>query len=115
MSSVFWRIKNHAQPRPSVFNRITKTKESSNPLRQEQKDSMFNQLGDGTKVQSSIPSRMKRFSTLDVKIDGSLMVKRCNVVFTSQPSSFDSNKEDEEEEVASSNHITVQEYEDSKS
>ena len=76
---------------------------------------MFNQLGDGTKVQSSIPSRMKQFSTLDVKIDGSLMVKRCNVVFTSQPSSFDSNKEDEEEEVASSNHITVQEYEDSKS
>ena len=41
-SSVLWRIKNHAQPRPSVFNRIMKAKEPSNPLPQEQKDSVFN-------------------------------------------------------------------------
>jgi len=38
---------------------------------------------------------MKWFSTLDVKTDGSLRVKRCTVVFTGQPRSFDINKEDE--------------------
>jgi len=68
---------------------------------------VFNRLDDGNEVQSSIPLHMKRFSTLDVKTDGSLRVKRHTMVFTSQPSNFEIDKEDEQEEVTSSNHIAV--------
>jgi len=56
---------------------------------------------------------MKRFSTLDVKTNGSLRVRRRTVVFTGQPSKSDINKGDDQEKVTS-NHITVQEYEDSE-
>ena len=49
---------------------------------------------------------MKMFSTVDVKTDGSVRVKRRTVVFTGQPGSSNINKEDELEEVTS-NHITV--------
>ena len=42
--------------------------------------SAFRGLGVINEVQSSIPSRMKHFSTLDVKMDGSLRVKRCIVL-----------------------------------
>jgi len=52
---------------------------------------------------------MKCFSTLDVKTDGSLSVKRSNVVFTGQRKNFGSNEEAEEEEVVPSNHITIHE------
>jgi len=83
-SSVLWRVKNHAQPKPLVINKITKRRESSNPLPQEQKDLMLNRLDSGNRVQSSIPSCMKRFSTHDVKIDGLLWVKRYTMVFTDQ-------------------------------
>jgi len=43
---------------------------------------MFGRLGKTNEVHSAIPSRMKHLSTLDVSIDGSLIVKRCIVVFT---------------------------------
>ena len=105
-------MKYRVETRPSVFNRITKAKESSNPSLKEQKDSVFSRLGDGNEVQSSIPSRMNRFSTPDVKIDGSLRVKRHTMIFTGQQSTSDSNKKGEQDEVASSHHIIGQECED---
>jgi len=55
---------------------------------------------------------MKQFSTLDVKTNGSLRVKRCTLVFTSHLGNFNINKGDGQEEVTSSNHITVQECKD---
>jgi len=58
---------------------------------------------------------MKHFSTLDVKIDGSLRVKRRTVIFTCQQKNSGSNEEVEEEEVVSSNHITIHECDDSDS
>jgi len=58
---------------------------------------------------------MKRFSTLDVKTDGSLRVKRRTVVFTGQRKNSGSNEEAEKEEVVSSNHITIHECDDSDS
>jgi len=58
---------------------------------------------------------MKRFSSLDVKTDGSLRVKRRTVVFTGQQKNSGSNEEAEEEEVISSNHITIHECDDSDS
>jgi len=58
---------------------------------------------------------MKRFSTLDVKMDGSLRVKRRTVVLTGQQKSSNSNEKSKEEQVASSNHITIRECDDSDS
>ena len=58
---------------------------------------------------------MKHFSTLDVKTDGSLRVKRCTVVFTGERKNSGSNEETEEEEVVPSNHITIHECDDSDS
>jgi len=48
-------------------------------------------------------------------MDGSLRVKRCIVVLTSQQKSSSSNEKSEEEQVASSNHITLRECDDSDS
>jgi len=56
---------------------------------------------------------MKRLLTLDVKTDGLLRVKRHTVVLTGQQKSSDSNENSEEEQVASSNHITIFECDDS--
>ena len=58
---------------------------------------------------------MKRFSTLDVKMDGSLRVKRRTVVLTGQQKSSNSDEKSKEEQVASSNHITIRECDDSDS
>jgi len=58
---------------------------------------------------------MKRFSTLDVKMDDSLRVKRRNVVPTCQQKSSNFNEKSEEEQVASSNDITIRECDDSDS
>ena len=55
---------------------------------------------------------MKHFSSLDVKTNGSLRIKRHTVVFTSQPKNFGSNEEVEKEEVVSSNHFTIHECDD---
>jgi len=59
---------------------------------QDPKGSVFNRLGDTNEAQSSIPSRMNRFSTLDIKTEVSLRVKRRTVIFTGQQSNPDSNK-----------------------
>ena len=48
-SFVFWRVNNHTQPKPSMLNKMTKGRESSNPLPQEQNDLVSNQIGEGTK------------------------------------------------------------------
>ena len=74
--SVFNRIKDVPQPRRSLFARIKTDEDSSS--------SMFSHLGVINEVQSSIPSRMKYFSSLDAKTDGSLRVKRRTVIFTGQ-------------------------------
>jgi len=66
-------------------------------------------------VQSVIPSFLKRLSTLDVNIDGSLIVKRRTVVFTGHKANPRLNKEVIEKEQASSNHIMVREVDDSDS
>ena len=58
---------------------------------------------------------MKRLSTLDIKTEGSLRVKRRTVILTGQQSNPDSNEEELRREMASSHHITSREYEDSDS
>jgi len=88
------------------------SEKSSNSQLQHEKSSTFSHLGLINEVQSSIPSRMKRFSSLDAKTDGSLRVKRHTVVFTGQQKNSGSNEAAEEEEVISSNHITIHECDD---
>ena len=75
----------------------------------------FSYLGVINEVQSFIPSRMKHFSSLDVKIDSLLSVKRHIVIFTGQQNNSNSSNEAKEEEVVPSNHITAHECDDSDS
>ena len=82
------------QPKPSVFNRIKKGIEPLKAPSQKLQSSVFNRLGDINEVQTSIPSRMKRFSTLDVKTKGSLRMKRRTVIFAGQQTNSDSNREE---------------------
>ena len=74
------------------------------------KNSVFSYLGKVNEIQSSIPSRMKRISTLDRKIDGSLIVKRYTLVITS--ASSNSKEKIKEDEQASSYPITIWEAND---
>ena len=108
-------IRDVPQPRRSLFTRI-KTGENSSRLRlQQEKSSAFSCLGVINEVHSSIPSHMRSFSSLDIKTDGSLRVKRCTVVFTGQQKNSNSNKEAEKEGVVSSNHITAHECDNADS
>jgi len=55
---------------------------------------------------------MKHISTLDVKTDGLLKVKRGTMVFTSHKTNSSSSERTKEVEQASFKHITVQEAND---
>jgi len=57
---------------------------------------------------------MKRVSTLDVKIDGSLKVKRRTLVITIYDTSSNSKGKIKDEEQASSHPITVRDVDDLK-
>jgi len=110
--SVFSRIKNGSRSKPSVFTRIQTAEKPSDSSLEQEKSLVFSCLGVINEVQSSIPSHMKRSSTLDVKMDGSLRVKRRTMVLIGQQKSSISNEKSEEEQVASSNHITIRECDD---
>ena len=90
----------------SVFDRLRATKRpvdshSQNLINFEvQREKKAN-----NEIRSSVPSRMKCNSTLDISTEGSLKVKRRTIVHTSQ--SLVHNKQIKE--VSSSFHITVEE------
>ena len=89
-----------------VFDRLGATKRpvdshSQNSINSEvQREKKAND-----EIRSSIPSRMKRNSTLDINTEGSLKVKRRTIVHTSQSLVHN----EQIEEVSSSFHITVEE------
>jgi len=112
-SSAFWRLKLGTQPKRSVFTRIKSGEELASSPSAQEKGSVFGRLSKINKVQSVIPSHMKRLSTLDVKTEGSLRVKRHTVVFTGHRVNPGLKEELKQEEQASSNHIIVQEVDDS--
>ena len=106
-TSVFHKLKKDDQYKPSVFARINIGKMSSSSPHS-QKDSVFNRLGKTNEIQSSIPSRMKRVSTLDVKVDDSLKVKRHVLVLTghgAQASSKGRTKEQASSNCDASNDV----------
>jgi len=98
-----------------LFARIKTSEESSSSRLQHEKSSAFSRLGVINEVKSSIPSRMKCFSNLDVKTDDSLRVKRRTVIFMGQQNNSNSSNKAEEEEVIPYNHITAYECDDSGS
>ena len=69
---------------------------------------MFDRLGNTYKAQT----HMKHVSTLEVKNNGSLKVKRCTLVITSCEASSNSKGKIEKEEQDFSNQVTVQEIGD---
>jgi len=80
--SIFHRLKKNEQPKPYVFARIKIGETSLSAPPSQKRDSVFSRLGKTNEVQSSIPSRMKCVSTLDVKVDDSLKVKGCVLILT---------------------------------
>jgi len=65
--------------------------------------SVFNRLGETNEVQSFVPSHMKCVATLDVKIMGSLKVKRHTLVITNCEASSNSKDEIKDEDKVSFN------------
>ena len=90
----------------SIFDRLGATKR---PIDSHSQNSINSEVRREKKVndeiRSSIPSRMKRNSTLDISTEGSLKVKRRMIVHTSQSLVH----KEQIEEVSSSFHITVEE------
>jgi len=78
---MFQRQKGGKQPKPSIFTK-TWDKYSSSSIPQD-KNSIFSHLGEVNEIRSSVLSHMKCVSTLDVKTNGTLKVKRCTLVVTS--------------------------------
>jgi len=62
---VFQKLKRDSKPKSSVFTRIARGKKSSRSSPAQMESSVFNCLGETNEVQSFVPSRMKRVSTLD--------------------------------------------------
>jgi len=82
-SSVFHRMRGDKQPKPSVLTRIKTGGKCSSSLPVQDRNSVFSHLGEVNEVQSSISSCMKYISTLDIKTDDSLKVKKHTLVITS--------------------------------
>ena len=106
---VFQRLRGGKLPKPSVFNIIKIKGKVSNSSSAQDGNSVFSRLGKLNEVQSSIPSRKQHISTLDVKTDGSLKVKRRTLVITSYRTSSNSKGKIKDEVQPSSHPITVRE------
>ncbi|KAH7843602.1 hypothetical protein Vadar_018648 [Vaccinium darrowii] len=136
--SVFDRIEAPVT-RTSVFDRLGVTKETRKESTLQTKKSIFSRLGnrstsskgenikgkgksieiDSSKgdeeTRSSIPSRMKRITSLDVDTEGPLKVKRRTIVLTGQPKGQTKVAKEEEMEYTTSYHVEVEEHSSSDS
>jgi len=107
--SMFHRLKEDIQSKPTIFTKIKTNGKSSNPLLAQERNPVFNRLGQTREVQSSIPLHIKCILTLGVKTNDSLKVNRCTIVMIDCKVGSNSKEIAKEEEQASSNHVTVQE------
>jgi len=80
---MFQRLNGDRQPKFPFFTRITRGKKPSGSSPAQAGCLVFNLLGETNEVQIFVPLRINRVSTLDIKIDGSLKVKRHTLVFIS--------------------------------
>jgi len=108
----FQRLQGGKQPKPSLFTRINIRGKSSGSSPAQDGDSVFSHLGEVNEVQSSVPSCMKCISTLDVKTNGSLIVKSHTLVSTSDRTSLNSNSKIKDKEQLSSHAVTIWEAND---
>ncbi|KMT11045.1 hypothetical protein BVRB_5g111360 [Beta vulgaris subsp. vulgaris] len=110
--SVFNRLGKDTQCKKSVFSRIGESKvNSKQQWRRKDVVKVEGEFKLEKEVRSTIPSRMKRFSTLEVKMGKSLTVRGHTIVLTNQKPSIVQNEGSDEETAASCNHVTVCEAE----
>ncbi|KAF7142225.1 hypothetical protein RHSIM_Rhsim05G0112700 [Rhododendron simsii] len=136
--SVFDRIE-ASIPRTSVFNRLGVTKEMCEGATLQPKKSIFSRLGNRSassrennferkeksveldsakedeEARSSIPSRMKRITSLEINAEGPLKVKRRTIILTGQPKGHERAEKEDEMEYTTSYHVTVEEHSKSDS
>ncbi|KAG5529093.1 hypothetical protein RHGRI_029682 [Rhododendron griersonianum] len=136
--SVFDRIEAPI-PQTSVFNRLGVTKETCEGATLQPKKSIFSRLGNRStssrehnseregksieldsakedeETRSSIPSRMKRITSLEVNTEGPLKVKRRTIVLTGQPKGNEIAEKEEEMAYTTSYHVAVEEHSSSDS
>ncbi|KAH7862004.1 hypothetical protein Vadar_033575 [Vaccinium darrowii] len=74
----------NSQPRRSAFSRLkdTRVKSKTEHKKQKVEEAMVYSTKEDEETRSSIPSRMKRITSLEVSHDGPLKVKRLTIVLT---------------------------------
>ncbi|KAM1212301.1 hypothetical protein ACFX2G_003942 [Malus domestica] len=99
-------------PRQSVMERLEKAKKPSRRRKTTPEVEKIHRLAEKDDVRSSIPSRMKRQTILEVNTIGSLKVKRRTIIHTGQSSCQQTQGVNTEEEAQDVFHITIQEGEE---
>ncbi|KAM1291749.1 hypothetical protein ACFX13_019139 [Malus domestica] len=99
-------------PRQSVMKRLEEAKKPSRRRKTAPEVEKIDRLAEKDDVQSSIPSRMKRQTILEVNTVGSLKVKRRTIIHTGQSSCQQTQGVNIEEEAQDVFHITIQEGEE---
>ncbi|KAH7845427.1 hypothetical protein Vadar_001846 [Vaccinium darrowii] len=74
----------NSQPRRSAFSQLkdTRVKSKSEHKKRKVEEAMLDSTKEDEETRSSIPSRMKRITSLEVSHDGSLKVRRLTIVST---------------------------------
>jgi len=106
------RLKGGKRVKLSVFTRIKTGAKSLSSSPAQDGNSVFSHLGEVNDVQNSIPSSTKCISTLDVKTDDSLKVKRCTLVITNCKASPNSKEKIKGDGQDFFHLITIQEAND---
>ncbi|CAL8083351.1 unnamed protein product [Prunus armeniaca] len=102
-----------SDPRRSVLERLgVPSKSSEEKNQQELKTRVHVDSTEDNEIQSLIPSRMKRHSTLDVTSGDQLKVKRRTIIQTRESLSHQNKSDDEEAEVLAVHHITIKELDE---
>jgi len=104
---VFQSLKGVKPPKPSIFTRIKIRDKFSSSFPTQEGNFEFSRLGEVNRVQCSIPSRMKCISSLDVKTEGSLKVRRRTLVITNCEANSTSKEKIQWDGQASFHPITV--------
>ncbi|KAG5561084.1 hypothetical protein RHGRI_004186 [Rhododendron griersonianum] len=105
------------QPKKSIFSRLRNRSASSREHNSERegKSIELDSAKEDEETRSSIPSRMKRITSLEVNAEGPLKVKRRTIVLTGQPKGNEIAEKEEEMEYTTSYHVAVEEHSSSDS
>ena len=101
-------------PKRSVLKRLEKTEKPSRRKETTPKKQKPDSLAEKDDIQSSILSRMKRQTLLEIDENGPLKVRRRTIIHTGQSSQQQAQKAGTEGEVQNVFHITIQEDKESE-